>query len=100
MKNPNNNKMKKEKMKEKTQQLIKELLPLIPKHRLYVEAFAGGAALFFAKSESQAEILNDINGEIENFYRITKTQFEELKQKTDGTLHSRNSYKEALHIYN
>src|ERR1051326_6154563 len=82
------------------QQLVKMLLPLIPQHRLYVEAFAGGGALFFAKDPSAAEIINDTNGEVENFYRITKTQFQELKAKIDGTLHSRNSYKEALSIYN
>jgi DNA adenine methylase len=81
------------------QQLVKELLPLIPKHRLYVEAFAGGGALFFAKPPSPSEILNDTNGEIENFYRTTKEQFEQLKNKIDGTLHSRNTHTQALYIY-
>ena len=42
--------------------LVKTLLRLIPSHRVYVEPFAGGATLFFAKEPSEVEILNDING--------------------------------------
>lgn len=32
------------------QTLLKHILPLIPKHKLYTEAFCGGAAVLFAKS--------------------------------------------------
>lgn len=82
------------------QKLVKELLPLIPKYQLYIEPFMGGGALFFAKEPSEAEIINDLNGNVTNFYRIVKTRFYELKQCIDGTLHSRATYYEALAIYN
>jgi len=82
------------------QRLIKELIPRIPIHQIYVEAFTGGGALFFAKPQSEAEIINDINGNVTNFYRIAKTDFEELKKKVDGTLHSRETHSEAKEIYN
>ena len=82
------------------QKLVKELLPLIPPHELYVEAFMGGGALFFAKEPSKAEIINDLNGNVSNFYRVVKTDFEELKKLINGTLHSRATYQDAKKIYN
>jgi len=52
--------------------LAKTILPLFPEHRCYVEPFAGAAALLFAKEESSVEVLNDINGELINLYRVLK----------------------------
>src|SRR5579862_8485693 len=82
------------------QKLAKELLPLIPTHRLYIEPFMGGGALFFAKEPSAAEIINDLNGNVTNFYRIVQSQFDELKKLVDGTLHSRATHQEAMQVYN
>lgn len=82
------------------QKLVKELLKLIPKHNLYCEPFMGGGALFFSKPPSESEIINDLNGNVTNFYRIAQSDFRELKKKVDGTLHSRETYKEAKEIYN
>lgn len=46
------------------------LLRHIPKHTLYCEVFAGAGHLLFAKTSSQAEILNDIDGSLINFFRV------------------------------
>lgn len=59
----------------------------------------GGGALFFAKQPSEAEIINDLNGNVTNFYRVAKTNFEALRKMVEGTLHSRNIYREAQGIY-
>ncbi len=53
-------------------QLAKKLLPLIPKHKTYVEAFAGSAALFFGKDVSDVEVINDLNSGLVNFYRVLR----------------------------
>lgn len=82
------------------QKLVKELLLLVPGHRLYIEPFMGGGALFFSKEPSKAEIINDMNGNVTNFYRVAQTQFDELKRFIDGTLHSRATYQEAMRVYN
>ena len=39
--------------------LSKRLAALLPPHRTYVEPFAGSAAVFFAKSPAEVEVLND-----------------------------------------
>ncbi|WP_299117545.1 DNA adenine methylase [uncultured Winogradskyella sp.] len=79
--------------------LVKEILPLIPKHKIYTEAFFGGGAIFFAKSPSQAETINDINSLAINFYEVVKTDFENLKLKIEATLFSRATYSVATTIY-
>jgi DNA adenine methylase len=37
--------------------LIDHILPLFPEHTCYVEPFAGGAAVFFAKEASNCDVL-------------------------------------------
>src|SRR4030042_4997591 len=80
--------------------MLNYLLPLICRHRLYVEPFCGGAAVFWAKEPSYREVLNDINQEIINFYRVVKKNFEELHLEIDCTLSRRAQYDEAREIYN
>lgn len=79
--------------------MIEHILPLIPPHKKYVEPFAGGAAVFFAKRPSSVEVLNDINGNLANFYRVMKLDFENLHRLVDATLHDEHTYKRARNIY-
>ena len=58
--------------------LAKRIIEIFPKHKTYVEAFAGGAQVFFHKEPSEVEVLNDLDGEIVNFYRICQQHYEEL----------------------
>ncbi|MCA0229900.1 MAG: DNA adenine methylase [Bacteroidetes bacterium] len=51
------------------QQMLSHILPKIPTHKIYVEPFFGGGAVFFAKPPSEAEIINDINHRLTTFYR-------------------------------
>lgn len=80
--------------------MLKHILPLIPVHRLYTEAFCGGAAVLFAKSPVDAEIINDLNGDLTNFYWMAKVYYSELKVEIDKTLHSRDMHAHAAHILN
>jgi len=58
--------------------LAKRLIAIFPKHKTYVEPFAGGAQVFFRKEPSEVEVLNDLDGEIVNFYRVCQQHYEEL----------------------
>ena len=80
------------------QNLLKYIMPLIPEHKIYVEPFFGGGALFFAKDPSEREVINDINDSVINFFRVLQTDFIELDKKVKCTLHSRSIYNVAKHI--
>lgn len=81
------------------QKLVSTILPLIPEHRLYTEAFVGGGAIFWAKEPAPVEVINDVNGEIVNFYRVLQSRFPELQKLVAETLHSRELHRDAGVIY-
>jgi len=81
------------------QNMLQHILPLIPKHKIYTEAFFGGGAVFFAKEPSSSETINDLQHMVINFYEVVQTNFEQLKAKIESTLFSRASYTVALTIY-
>lgn len=82
------------------QKMVKHILPLIPKHNLYGEPFAGGAAIFFAKENAEVNVLNDTNRELINFYQVVKNDFVALEKEIEITLHSRDLYRKASVVYN
>ena len=55
-----------------------KIIEIFPKHTTYVEAFAGGAQVFFHKDPSAVEVLNDLNGDVVNFFRICQRHHDEL----------------------
>lgn len=58
--------------------LAGDILPMFPPHTTYIEPFCGGAALFFRKPQAKCEVLNDINGELINLYRVVQHHFDEF----------------------
>jgi DNA adenine methylase len=81
------------------QQLSTAILKLIPEHKIYVEPFAGGAAIFFTKEPSENEVINDTNGELINFYEVLKRNFPALQQEIEISLHSRKLHHQAEVVY-
>lgn len=69
--------------------LARHILPLFPTHQCYVEPFSGAAALFFAKEPASAEVLNDINGDLINLYRVVQHHLEEFIKQFKWALVSR-----------
>lgn len=72
--------------------LVPTILPLFPDHQCYVELFAGGAALFFNKEPSDVEVLNDINGDLTNLYRVVQRHLQEFTRQFEWALTSRQVY--------
>jgi DNA adenine methylase len=81
------------------QNMLKHLLPLIPEHKTYIEPFFWWWALFRAKEPVDCEVINDVNMNVINFYAVLKSQYEVLHKLVEQTLHSRETYKKALIIY-
>ncbi|ROH88676.1 DNA adenine methylase [Stagnimonas aquatica] len=68
------------------------ILPLFPDHTCYVEPFCGAAALFFLKPPSDVEVINDINGELVNLYRVIQHHLEEFVRQFKWALTSRKVF--------
>ncbi len=75
--------------------LLPHLLPLVADtpHRTYVEAFAGGAALLFAREPARAEVLNDCHGELVRLYRVVANHLEEFVRQFKWALTSREMFR-------
>ena len=73
--------------------LAKRILPLFGEHDCYVEPFCGAAALYFMKEPAKAEVLNDINGEIVNLYRVVQHHLDEFMRQFRWSLVSREIFK-------
>jgi DNA adenine methylase len=58
--------------------IAKQIIQAFPEHRTYVEPFAGGAQVLFHKEPSKVEVLNDLDGEMVNFFRVCQQHYEEL----------------------
>ncbi|WP_213766732.1 DNA adenine methylase [Caballeronia sp. dw_19] len=73
--------------------LADHLIPRFPKHECYVEVFAGGAALYFLRPPAAVEVINDINGELINLYRVVQHHLEEFVRQFKWALTSRQVFK-------
>jgi DNA adenine methylase len=80
------------------QLMLRHILPLIPNHRIYTEAFVGGGAVFWAKPPTDIECINDLNRELINFYEVLMTKPDELKRLINVSLHSRDTHRLAINI--
>ena len=74
--------------------LAERLIRLFPPHDCYVEAFAGAAAVFFMRPQpAEVEVINDINGELVNLYRVVKHHLEEFVRQFKWALSSRDVFR-------
>src|SRR5581483_8201750 len=74
--------------------LLKHIMPLIPPHTCYVEVFGGGLAVFLAKKPSHLEVINDINRDLNVFYRCCKYHLDPMLDELDFVLNSRRDFED------
>jgi|GEM_PF-3456885 len=77
--------------------LAKKLIPLITNrpHSCYVEEFAGGGSMFFLRQPAEVEVLNDVNSELTNLYRVVKNHLDEFVKQYRFAVSSRELYEWA-----
>ena len=74
--------------------LADRLIRLFPPHGCYVEVFCGAAAVFFMRQQpADVEVINDVNGDLVNLYRVVKHHLEEFVRQFKWALSSREIYR-------
>jgi DNA adenine methylase len=66
----------------------KKIIPLIPNHKIYVEPFIGGGAIFFEKELAEKNVINDLETDLIRDYKIARdapSDKEKYKKDLDNT---------------
>jgi len=73
------------------------ILPNIPEHEHYVEPFCGTAVVYLNKRPTLISTLNDIDGNIVNFFRVLqdKDKTKELLRRLRYTPYAKSEYRKA-----
>ena len=64
----------------------------MPKHSVYLEPYAGSLSVLLNKPRCHIETVNDLHGEVVNFFRVLRDNPYELKQLLELTPYSREEY--------
>ena len=72
-----------------------KIISLMPRHRSYLEPFFGSGAVLFNKPPSAIETVNDIDGDITNFFSVLRACPEELAEAISLTPYSRDVFNDA-----
>ena len=71
---------------------LRWLLPLLPPSKFYCEPFSGSAAILLNREPAEVETINDIDGDVVNFFRILRDQPDELIYRLKLTPYAREEY--------
>lgn len=76
-------------------QLAPWVISHFPSHVCYCEPFAGAAGVLLRKERSRIEVLNDLNGDIINFFDVLRNRTDELVRAVELTPYAREEYRRA-----
>jgi len=71
-----------------------EIISIMPTHSVYVEVFGGSLNVFWAKSKIRYEIVNDINGDLINLFKVIRTRPTSLSITLNNMLISREIFED------
>jgi DNA adenine methylase len=72
--------------------LASKIIPYFPVHDCYCEPFFGAGAIFFAKEKARVNCINDLNGDIANFFRVVREETDEFCERLPFYPHSRDDF--------
>ncbi len=72
--------------------LYETIISIMPEHKCYVEAFAGGIWTLINKPKVSVEVINDINKELVNFYQVIQNDYYKMKEKFKFMISSREMF--------
>ena len=74
------------------QRLADDIIALFPPHRVYVEAFGGGASVLLSKAPAVLDVYNDAEDGLFNFFRVLRERPDELVPLLELTPYSRTEF--------
>lgn len=75
------------------QRVADAIVGLMPPHRLYLEAYAGGLAVLYRKPRAERETVNDIDSAIATFWRALRDRPSELAAAVAATGYAREEWR-------
>lgn len=78
--------------------LAPQIVAQFGSHYHYVEPYFGSGAVFFGKEPSPHEVLNDLNGQVVNLWKVLRDHTEDLCWALETTPWSRTEYEESDQI--
>lgn len=66
------------------------IIAQFPEHRIYCEAFGGGASVLLQKPRAYGEIYNDLDGEVVNVFRVLQRHHRRFKRLMEATPFARD----------
>lgn len=73
------------------------VISFFPEHKVYVEPFAGAGSVLMRKPRANGELINDMDGEVCNLFRVLRdpSQARELERLLSLTPYARSEYEAA-----
>lgn len=79
-----------------SKQMIKKwILSFVPKHIVYVEPFFGSGTIFFDKEQAKIEVINDIDQDIFNYFKVIRDKPDEIIEQIMFTPFSIEEYRNS-----
>lgn len=78
--------------------LRKTIIEMIPEHTCYVELFFGAGWVYFGKDPSKVEVINDIDKELINLFRMIKYHASEIERQLEYEFSGRDIFEEYKNI--
>lgn len=76
--------------------LRSRLIPMFPEHTCYVEPFFGAGWIYFGKEPSKVEVINDLDSEVINLFRVLKLHGDELQRYIKNNFAINHSNRETF----
>jgi len=74
--------------------LRKRIIEMIPEHTCYCELFLGAGWVYFGKEESKVEVINDVDQELINLFRMIKHHAPEIERMLEYEFSGRDIFSE------
>ena len=62
------------------QRIAKDIYQYFPKHKIYYELFFGAGGMFFNKPKAKYSILNDLDSDVFNLFKVVKDKSSDLEE--------------------